>query len=208
MLILASSSKARRTLLEKLNIPFEVIVSDVNEKKHPSGNVKEIVEYLAKAKAENVLGKLEHDKNKNLLFRKTFAILGCDSLFEFNGIFFGKPHDAEEATNRWKLISGKSGFIHTGHCLISKKTLDSDHKEEGFSELITKVISTKINFSYLSESDITNYIQTGEPLNCAGGFSLEGLGTPYINSIEGCYSNVIGLSLPWLRVCLSRKNLL
>ena len=105
----------------------------------------------------------------------------------------------QEAFNRWKMMSGESGTLHTGHCLIYSKTIRSNPSTLPFDEMIKGVVSTKINFTKLTNSEISNYVKTNEPMNCAGGFALEGKGALFIDSIEGCYSNVIGISLPWLK---------
>ena len=125
-------------------------------------------------------------------------ILGCDSIFEFKGEAYGKPSNKEEAFNRWKKMSGESGFLHTGHTLIIGN-FDSTSKIFKMTEIIKKTVSSKVYFSNLEDWEIKSYVDTNEPLYCAGGFALEGIGGKYIEKIEGCFSNVMGLSLPWLR---------
>ena len=202
MLILASASQARKRLLEKLSIDYRIMVSHIDENKFEDSNIKSLVQKLSVAKAGCIDSKfLLNDFDQEL--KKTVAILGCDSLFEFNGIVFGKPKTHKDAIDRWKLMSGKSGVLHTGHCLMYKTILDVC--TEGYCNgLICDVISTKINFSNLSEKEIVDYVETEEPMNCAGGFAIDGKGAAFIESIEGCFSNVIGLSLPWLREALNK----
>jgi len=125
-------------------------------------------------------------------------ILGCDSIFEFRGEAYGKPSNKEEAFIRWKKMSGKFGFLHTGHTLIIGN-FDSSSNIFKFSEIIKKTVSSRVYFSKLEDWEIKSYVDTNEPLYCAGGFALEGIGGKYIEKIEGCFSNVMGLSLPWLR---------
>ncbi|KGG15574.1 MULTISPECIES: nucleoside triphosphate pyrophosphatase [unclassified Prochlorococcus] len=200
MLILASASKARRRLLNQLGIDFEVIVSQVDENRFKHSNVKSLVKELSIAKAQFVSSKILLEDEENSKFQ---AVLGCDSLFEFKGNVFGKPKDDQEAIQRWKLMSAKTGILHTGHCLLYRKTAEKNFLNCDFKGVIQEVISTKINFSELTHAEIEDYVRTKEPMNCAGCFALEGKGAFYIKSIEGCYSNVIGLSLPWLRNALA-----
>ncbi len=204
MLILASASKARKSLLKRFGIDHLVIVSEINEDEISHCNVKKLVELLAIAKTESVVSKILLDASTVNHENTAIAVLGCDSLFEFNGEVFGKPRNAIEASDRLSKMSSKSGILHTGHCFMYRKICTNRDREKSFSGIIKNVISTKVNFSRLTDADIVNYVQTGEPLNCAGGFALEGKGSVFIESIEGCYSNVIGLSLPWLRNALSK----
>ena len=125
-------------------------------------------------------------------------ILGCDSIFEFKGEAYGKPSDKEEAFSRWKKMSGEYGFLHTGHTLIIGN-FDSSLNKFRVIETIKKTVSSRVYFSKLEDWEIKSYVDTNEPLYCAGGFALEGIGSKYIEKIEGCFSNVMGLSLPWLR---------
>ena len=128
----------------------------------------------------------------------SLEILGCDSIFEFKGEAYGKPFNKEEAFNRWKKMSGEFGLLHTGHTLIIGN-FDSTSKIFKSTEIIKKTVSSRVYFSKLEDWEIKSYVDTNEPLFCAGGFALEGIGGKYIEKIEGCFSNVMGLSLPWLR---------
>ena len=125
-------------------------------------------------------------------------ILGCDSIFEFKGEAYGKPSNKEEAFIRWKKMSGEFGFLHTGHTLIIGN-FDSTSNIFKITEIIKDTVSSRVYFSNLEDWEIKSYVDTNEPLYCAGGFALEGIGGKYIEKIEGCFSNVMGLSLPWLR---------
>jgi septum formation protein len=141
------------------------------------------VQQLAFAKASAVQSCLEPSVDAEIT-----AVLGCDSVFVFEGEVFGKPVDAKEAIKRWKRMAGHSGELLTGHCLIA----------EG-QETTLACISTEVHFAELGLGEIEAYVASGEPLHCAGGFALEGRGGLFIRGLTGCYSNVIGLSLPWLR---------
>ena len=133
-------------------------------------------------------------------------ILGCDSIFEFNGRAFGKPSSKEEAYRRWSKMSGEFGFIHTGHTLLIC-TFDSTSKTLKVTKEIKETVISKVYFSRLQDEEIKSYVDSLEPLYCAGGFALEGKGGKYIEKIDGCFSNVMGLSLPWLRKSLIKQGI-
>ncbi len=185
-------------------IIHEVIISELDESKLKNHDPVKLVQGLASAKAEIVASRIRSGSFENKWRNETCAVLGCDSVFEFEGEVFGKPSNQNEAIRRWEKMSAKSGFLHTGHSLdlVHINGSHSTWIDKNFS--IKKTISTKVNFVELSKKDIEEYVATGEPLVCAGGFALEGKGSQFISSIEGCYSNVIGLSLPWLRESLTR----
>ena len=180
MLVLASASPARRRLLEQAGIPHRVQVSGVDEEaiRHP--DPRTLVQQLARAKAEAVAA-------------AGSAVLGCDSLLVFEGEVFGKPADAAEAQARWRRMAGGWGELITGHCL-----LETRHPAAEWLPRLA-VVATRVQFASLSPAEIDAYVASGEPLQCAGGFALEGRGGLLVERIEGCFSNVIGLSLPLLR---------
>ena len=204
MLVLASASKARQKLLDQIALRHKVIVSDFDETQVKELNLRMKVKLLAKCKADSVLKKLKKEKKALNTFQ---ALLGCDSLFEFEGEFFGKPINKEQLISRWQKMSGKSGFLHTGHYLISIDNLKSDIKDISLDKCCEEVVSTKIEFMSLSSRDIIKYASIPEPYYCAGGFAIEGKGGLFIKKIDGCFSNVIGLSLPWLKINLEKLGL-
>lgn len=206
VLVLASASKARRSLLERARIPHLAIASGFDERSIKEKDPKQLVQSLALAKAETVARKLESDRSKDFYLNDINNILGCDSLFEFEGEIFEKPKSVKEAVERLKRMSSKSGFLHTGHALIMQTQEIGSKNRMIFSGLIKKVVSTHVSFSEISLEEIKAYVATGEPLKCAGGFALEGTGGKFIQRIDGCYSNVIGISLPWLRKALFSSN--
>ncbi len=194
MLILASASKARQKLLLNAGIAHKIVKSGIDESSYKNDNPRFLALTLASAKANSVF------KNINAVHIKNYGsanadhnVLACDSLFEFQGQIFGKPQNEFEAIERWLSINGKFGYIHTGHCLIKKSV--SSTKEEQIKEVIT----TRVDFEEMNKEEIDSYVKSGEPLSCAGGFAIERKGSVFIKRIDGCYSNVIGLSLPWLR---------
>jgi septum formation protein len=178
-LLLASASPARRRLLEQAGIPHRVQASGVEEEGISAADPLRLVERLARAKAEAVAFE--------------GAVLGCDSVLEFEGQVFGKPCDPAEAIARWRRMAGRWGELHTGHCLIgaNPESMGTGPRQA--------TVTTRVLFAPLSEADISDYVASGEPLHCAGGFALEGRGGLVVERIEGCFSNVIGLSLPLLR---------
>ncbi|MFT8593837.1 MAG: Maf family nucleotide pyrophosphatase [Bifidobacterium sp.] len=116
-------------------------------------------------------------------------IVGCDSMFTLDGVTYGKPHTEERAKERLRLMSGATGTLWTGHCLIDLASGRELHA----------VSSAQVTFSELSADDIESYVATGEPLEVAGSFTLEGFGSAFISGIQGDPSGIIGLSVPTLR---------
>ena len=180
-IILASSSPSRLSLLESVGVKPEVIVSGIDEESSEFNSLSpsDLVIKLASLKANAVKSKAPINS----------LIIGCDSTFDFNGKSLGKPLNRENAIERSKLLSGKFGYLHTGHCIIDVK----NGKE------INKLSSAKVQFAEMTNEEIVDYVDSGEPLNVAGGFTLDGLSAPFITSIEGDPSGIIGLSLPLLR---------
>jgi len=190
MLLLASASPARRRLLEQAQIPHRVRVSGVAEEVIQDSDPVQLVQRLARAKSEAV-----HDR-LTPVDGDLQGVLGCDSVLVFGGEVFGKPADGAEAIARWSRMAGGWGELHTGHCLLSGALGDAGAAAP--REWLTTV-TTRVRFAPLSVAEIAAYVATGEPLQCAGGFALEGRGGLMVERIEGCFSNVIGLSLPLLR---------
>ena len=218
MLLLASASPARRRLLEQAGIPHRVRVSGVDEDAISDPDPLRLVQRLAHAKAKAVaahlmgFGNVPQEQGPDI--RKALpsgfalesttvgasipdhasdsgvsdAVLGCDSLLVLEGEVFGKPADAAEAMARWQRMSGGRAELHTGHCLLRQGR-----------EPLLETVTTGVVFAAVDTATIAAYVATGEPLACAGGFALEGRGSMLVERIEGCCSNVIGLSLPLLR---------
>jgi septum formation protein len=201
MLLLASASPARRRLLLQVGIPHRVRASGVDEQAFRDPDPCRLVRKLARAKAiaaldvERAMARAEAGRGHGLPVG-TSAVLGCDSVLELDGDVYGKPATREEAIGRWQGMAGRWGELHTGHCLL--RWADGPDDPSGL-EALQETITTRVLFAPLNRAEIEAYVSTGEPLNCAGGFALEGAGGLAIERIEGCFSNVIGLSLPLLR---------
>ena len=202
MLILASASSARRRLLDQAGIPFEVMISGFDEAEINHSDPIELVQRLAYAKAALVAKKIELRSSGEFLSGEIGGILGCDSVFQFQNQIFGKPVNKEEAIERLMRMSSNKGVLHTGHVLLIPNRQGDDPFSIENLTIKRKTISTSVYFGNLSREEIHNYVATGEPLNCAGGFAIDGIGGIFISRLDGCYSNVIGLSLPWLRTAL------
>ena len=198
MLILASASQSRKKLLENCQIEFIQRSSNFDETSIKEKNIFNLALELSFQKANCVSENIQKISLPEESNYGPLKILGCDSIFEFKGEAYGKPSNKKEAFIRWKKMSGDFGFLHTGHTLIIGN-FDSTSKIFKITEIIKKTVSSKVYFSELEDLEIKNYVNTNEPLYCAGGFAVEGIGGKYIEKIEGCFSNVMGLSLPWLR---------
>jgi len=205
-LILASASPARLSTLAHAGVKAYVLVSDVDEDSVVAQALSQFGELaaedvalvLARAKCEAVASRLSDDSCPADA-PVGALVVGCDSVLELNGEVHGKPADAAEATTRWQLMRGRSGVLHTGHWLID----DRDDSDGGTGATMGSVASTTVHFAKVSDEEIEAYVATGEPLGVAGGFTIDGLGGPFIAGIEGDHHNVVGLSLPLLREMLS-----
>lgn len=194
MLLLASASPARRRLLEQAQIPHQVRVSGVDEDQIQHPDPAQLVQLLAEAKALAVQRTLAQSAELHPLIK---AVLGCDSVLAFEGEVFGKPVDAKEAVERWHRMRGRWAELHTGHCLLPASLALS--RNGAAAEMQRTCVTTRVLFANLTDAEVKAYVASGEPLQCAGGFALEGRGGCCVEQLDGCYSNVIGLSLPLLR---------
>ncbi|HLO89489.1 MAG TPA: nucleoside triphosphate pyrophosphatase [Nostocaceae cyanobacterium] len=176
--VLASASPARRRLLQTVGIEPIVCPSDFDESKIQLTDPSQLVQTLAQCKAETVVSQFPEA-----------LIMGCDSVLAIDSEIYGKPAHAQEAIARWRLMQDNVGDLFTGHVLIDTT--------KNFT--IVKCQVTRVYFGKMSDRSISAYVATGEPLKCAGAFALEGFGSLFVEKIEGCHSNVIGLSLPLLR---------
>jgi septum formation protein len=224
--ILASASPARLKTLRNAGVDPIVIISDVDERALVAVAIEELgpqspadqALLLARAKAEAVASTIEQPVEPAI-------IIGCDSVFEFEGEPYGRPASAAQAFDRIKAMQGNSGVLQTGHWVIALPSrppvIEPDEAttqgNAGFDTLTTfashpagnsgGVGSTTVNFGTMSDDEIQAYVDTGEPLKVAGSFTVDSLGGPYIESIEGDYHNVVGISLPLVRRLLAELSI-
>ncbi|WP_167136834.1 nucleoside triphosphate pyrophosphatase [Diaminobutyricimonas sp. TR449] len=191
-LYLASTSPARLATLRAAGIePAGLISPGVDEEAVTAslGPVTpgQMVLELARAKATAVLGHFVDGEPIDGF------ILGGDSAFEFDGVVYGKPHEPSVARSRWQAMVGRSGVLHSGHWLI-------DHRGGEVRGEYGGVEDATVSFAPdITEDEIDAYIATGEPLEVAGAFTVDGRGAAFITSVDGAPSTVIGLSVPTLR---------
>lgn len=179
--VLASASPARLAVLRAAGISPEVIVSGVDERAYTATTTGELTQLLASAKAAKVAAELTGG-----------LVIGCDSMLDLDGQAYGKPATAAEAEQRWRQMSGRTGTLYTGHCVIDV----AGGRQE------TATAATTVRFGRPTEAEIAAYVATGEPLNMAGAFTIEGLGGWFVDSVDGDHNNVIGISVPLLRQLL------
>lgn len=169
-LVLASSSPSRKMLLEQAGLSFDVVVSGVDETVPPEYTPSQTVETLARRKGEAVLP-LCPDR----------AIIAADSVVSIDGLILGKPKDDEAAKETLRRLSGRTHQIFTGVCLLAEGKTDVFH------------MSTQVTFYPLTEEEIQEYVSLGESRGRAGAYGIEGIGVVLVQSIQGDYSNIVGL---------------
>jgi septum formation protein len=181
-IVLASASPARLGVLRAAGLEPQVLVSGVDESAFTAGTPAELAGMLAQAKAGAVAAGLSAG-----------LVIGCDSLLDLDGQALGKPASAVQATDYWRAMSGRTGTLVTGHCVINAAT----------GQRAAAVAATKVRFGTPSEQEIAAYVATGEPLAVAGAFTLDGRGGWFVEGIEGDHGTVLGISLPLLRRLLA-----
>lgn len=178
--ILASSSSRRQELLHRLTDDFEIVISNFDESLVKfKGDCTYYVMELAQQKAMSVKNDL------NVKVEDRAIIVGCDTIVSFENKILGKPKDEKEAFNMLKLLSGNVHKVYSGIALVD--TLRHEIKKD--------FVCTDVKFSTLSDDDIIKYIKTGESLDKAGAYGIQGYGGVFVEEIHGCYYNVVGLPL-------------
>jgi septum formation protein len=197
--VLGSASSGRRKVLRDAGIDPLVVVSGVDEDAviaslGADGPPDRVVCALAEAKAADVVGRLPSEVAADCL------VIGCDSMLHLDGRLCGKPGSLEAARRQWQWMAGRAGELYTGHCLILMRDGQAQRRE-------TEAAATTVRFGEPADDDLNAYLHSGEPLNVAGGFTLDGLGGWFVDGVTGDPSNVIGLSLPLLRTLVHRLGL-
>ncbi len=191
--VLASASPARLGLLRAAGIEPVVRVSDVDEPTVEAALAAQgrtdpidVASTLATAKAR-VVADLVREEIPGAV------VIGCDSVLDLDGRALGKPSDADDAVRRWQAMRGRSGHLRTGHTVVLLGATPDDDSTS------SDVATTHVTFADLDDSSIEAYVATGEPLRVAGAFTLDGIGSAFVERIDGDPSNVVGLSLPLVR---------
>jgi septum formation protein len=181
-LVLASASPRRRELLRAAGITFEVQATDIPEVPLDGEEPRAFAERLAREKAVAVAVQRSGD-----------WVLGADTIVVVDGEILGKPRDAEDAAHMLRMLSGRAHEVITAVCLVSPQKERGDGRRDLRSE------TTRVTFAVLSEEDIAFYVSTGEPMDKAGAYGIQGIAARWIPRIEGDYSNVVGLpvALVW-----------
>ena len=175
--VLASASVARRNLLLDAGIQPFVCPSNFDEDAVGMSDPRELVQVLALGKAQDVAPQFS-----------SALILGCDSVLSIDNVIYGKPESRQEAIDRWRAMRGGSGELLTGYALLAPG-----------KEPLVRYRMTRVFFAKITDEEIEAYIDTGEPMHCAGAFATDGKGSMFVEKIEGCHTNVVGLSIPLLR---------
>lgn len=185
LLILASASPRRKQWMDTLKIPYEVIIPDIDETPHPRETARDLVLRLAEAKAREV-SRFSHQA----------WILAADTTVTIDGNLLNKPSDAIEACSMLSQIQGRTHEVHTGCCLKSESSIDLIHDV------------SEVTFRPMTQRAIEWYVATGEPLDKAGGYAIQGQGALFIAGVSGSYATVMGLPIEKLIPCLRDKGLL
>jgi septum formation protein len=182
-LVLDSQSPARLATLRSAGLDPEVVVSGVDESTVTVDDPEELSVRLAQLKARAVADRVDGPA----------LVVGCDSVLELDGQVHGKPGDPERAVARWRAMRGRSGVLHTGHCVV----------DTGTGREVARAARTVVHFADLDDEEIAAYVATGEPLQVAGSFTIDGLGGAFVTGIEGDPHTVVGIGLPLLREMLA-----
>ncbi|MGC9157551.1 MAG: Maf family protein [Terracidiphilus sp.] len=183
MLVLASASPRRRELLAQAGFSFEVHPAHVPEEPRAGEDPVSYVTRLAREKAQAVFHRLTRDSEPAMAHAEALAVLGADTAVTVDGLVLGKPADAADAARMLRLLSGRSHRVVTGVALVTSGSTQ------------VAAASTAVRFLVLSDEEIAAYIATGEPMDKAGAYAIQGRAARWIPGIEGCYSNVVGLPI-------------
>lgn len=180
-IILASASPRRRELLEQIGLSFEVMTSQVEEKISSAGPDR-VVEELSCQKAKAVAEKLSRPKAGGAVL-----VIGADTVVALDGAILGKPSDPGDAFRMLERLQGREHEVYTGVTLLYRAADASEWTAKSFHE------RTGVHFHPMTEAEISEYVDTGDPLDKAGAYGIQGFCARYISGIEGDYNNVVGL---------------
>lgn len=183
LLILASSSPRRRRLLGRFGLPFEVLAPEVDESLRPGEEVEEHVRRLAVEKALTVAGKVSGA-----------VVVAADTVVVLEGRIIGKPAGAAEAAVMLQSLSGRTHSVYTGIAVAFS------------GEVMTEVVRSLVTIAPMDDEEIRRYVQSGEPLDKAGAYAVQGEGGKFVSAVEGSLTNVIGLPLRELHRLLLRAG--
>ena len=179
MIVLASASPRRQKLLKDAGIDFVVQPSNIPEVRGECEPPCDFAERMAQEKAQAVWAGLK----KNYMGCAAHCVLGADTIVVVDNVVLGKPEDEEDAARMLRLLSGRQHEVITAVCLVGKSFEDVRHE------------STLVEFSAISDSDVRDYVSSGEPMDKAGAYAIQGIASKWISKIEGDYSNVVGLPI-------------
>jgi septum formation protein len=203
VLVLGSSSPARATLLRAAGISPVIRHSRVDEDAlvasagELGSDPAALTQMLATAKARDVADQVRSGQVRGVPRGARVLVVGADSMLDFDGQVLGKARSAGEVRDRWAAMSGRTGVLVTGHTVI-----DLDGGRE-----VHRAVATTIRFGRPDPAELEAYIASGEPLAVAGSCTIDGLGGPFIDGIDGDHSNVIGLALPTLRALVGELGI-
>lgn len=207
--ILGSASPARLAVLRHAGLDPKVVVADVDEdhllETMAAENPGDAVTRLAQAKADSVIATLLAERVDQAASTDgqtlpDLVVLTCDSMLLYRGTLTGKPHSAQVAIEQWKRVRGDEAQLLTGHCVAHIRGVDVVGRS-------AESASTVVRFASVDDDEIEEYVSTGEPLEVAGAFTLDGRGGWFIAGIEGDPSSVIGIGLPTVRHLLRRLDI-
>ncbi|MBC7472832.1 MAG: septum formation inhibitor Maf [Candidatus Sericytochromatia bacterium] len=184
-IVLASASPRRKELLGLIKLEFEIIPSKIDEILDQSLPVNQQIEKISFEKANDIAQKMNQD----------CVVIGADTVVEINGKILGKPIDQDDAKKMLKMLSGNTHRVITGVSIINTK--------DNF--VVTDHQITEVKFRDLTEEEIDNYVNSGEPMDKAGSYGIQGLGVMIVEGIKGCYTNVVGMPIPLLTKILNEK---
>ena len=196
-IILASGSPRRKELLSKIVKKYEVIPSNFDEEELKN-NIKDpekLVEKLSYEKAKDVFRKINNTGDE-------FVIIAADTIVYFNEKVLGKPKDEDDAFKMLNMLQGKDNYVYTGMTVIIKSKSNIDIKEE------VRVTKSVVSMKRMDEKQILDYIKTKDPLDKAGAYAIQGIGSKNIEKFKGSFDAIVGLDVDKLKGILIENNII